>query len=77
MPNVLENVKRYLIQFTELGLLLVALFVVLQILFGESTFLVGPVVTNLLTLIKSLGDSGLVGLIAIGIILWLFQKRAA
>ena len=76
MPNVLENVKRYLIQFTELGLLLVALFVVLQILFGESTFLVGPVVSNLLTLIKSLGDSGLVGLIAIGIILWLFQKRA-
>lgn len=76
MPNVLENVKRYLIQFTELGLLLVALFVVLQILFGESTFLVGPVVSNLLALIKSLGDSGLVGLIAIGIILWLFQKRA-
>jgi hypothetical protein len=78
MPNVLENVKRWLVQFTELGLLLIALFVVLQILFGPSTdFLVGPVVQNLLSLIQQLGSSGLVGLIAIGIILWLFAKRSA
>ena len=78
MPNILETVKRWLIQFTELGLLLVALFVVLQILFGPTpNFLINDVVSNLLALIKSLGDSGLVGLIAIGIILWLFQKRGA
>ena len=76
MP-VLDTVKRWLIQITELALLLVALFVVLQILFGANAgFLIGNVVANLLALIKSLGDSGLVGLIAIGIILWLFTKRA-
>ena len=78
MPNILENVKRWLVQLTELGLLLIALFVVLQILFGPTPgFLIDSVVNNLLILIKSLGDSGLVGLIAIGIILWLFQKRSA
>jgi hypothetical protein len=78
MPNLLENVKRWLVQLIELFLLLIALFVVLQILFGPNTgFLISDVVNNLLVLIKSLGDSGLVGLIAIGIILWLFQKRAA
>ena len=78
MPNLLETVKRWLVQLTELGLLLVALFVVLQILFGPNTgFLISDVVNNLLALIRSLGDSGLVGLIAIGVILWLFQKRSA
>ncbi len=77
MPSILDSVKRWLIQLTELGMLLVALFVVLQILFGPDTgFLISNVVANLLALIKSLGDSGLVGLIAIGVILWLFGKRA-
>lgn len=77
MPSILESVKRWLIQFTELGLLIVALFVVLQILFGpDPGFLIANVVGNLLSLIKALGDSGLVGLIAIAIILWLFTKRA-
>ncbi|MCH8859503.1 MAG: hypothetical protein IID54_08010 [Proteobacteria bacterium] len=74
---MLDSVKRWLIQLTEMGLLLVALFVVLQILFGPDTgFLISNVVANLLALIKSLGDSGLVGLIAIGVILYLFGKRA-
>lgn len=77
MPGILDGIKRWLIQLTELGLLVVALFVVLQILFGpDPGFLIANVVGNLLALIKSLGDSGLVGLIAIGIILWLFSKRA-
>ena len=77
MPSILDSVKRWLIQLTEMGLLLVALFVVLQILFGPDTgFLISNVVANLLALIKSLGDSGLVGLIAIGVILYLFGKRA-
>ena len=77
MPSILESVKRWLIQITEMGLLLVALFVVLQILFGPDTgFLINNVVGNLLALVKSLGDSGLVGLVAIGIILWLLSKRS-
>jgi len=77
MPGLLDRVKNWLIQITEMGLLLIALFVVLQILFGPDTgFLINNVVGNLLALIKSLGDSGLVGLIAIGIILWLFGKRS-
>ena len=48
MPSILESVKRWLIQITEMGLLLVALFVVLQILFGPDTgFLINNVVGNL------------------------------
>jgi hypothetical protein len=35
----------------------------------------GNVTTNILGLVKALGDAGLVGLITLGIILWLFAGR--
>jgi len=75
--EVLERVKRWVGQVTELGLLLVALGIVLQILFGATVaFITGDIVGNLITLITALGDNGVVGLIALAIILWLFSKRA-
>ena len=51
----------------------------MQILFGSGgtpVFFVGHIVTNLTDLIGTLGDNGLVGLIALAIILWLFMKKA-
>ena len=76
MPGIYDGVKRFLVQVTEMGLLLIALAVVAGILFGSGLPFVGNVVANLLTLIRSLGESGLVGLIAVGIILWLLSRRA-
>lgn len=78
MPEgMLDKVKRFLGQVTELGLLLVALAIVAQILFGRAIpFVGGDVVGNLIGLIQALGDNGLVGLIAVAIILWLFAKRS-
>ena len=77
MPGIYDSVKRFFIQVTEMGLLLIALAVVVGIIFGPGNLpFVGEVVTNLTNLIKSLGDSGIVGLIAVGIILWLLSKRA-
>jgi len=71
------SAKKWLIHLTEIGLLLVALGIVLQLLFGKSVaFITGDVVTNLLTLIKAIGDNGLVGLIALAVILYLFSKKA-
>jgi hypothetical protein len=35
----------------------------------------GNVVGNIVALVKDLGSNGIVGLIALGIILWLFSKR--
>lgn len=76
MSDTFEKLKKWIYQFTEIGLLLVALGIVLQILFGQTVaFVTGDVVGNLITLIKSLGDQGVVGLIALGIIVWLFSKR--
>ncbi len=77
MPeNAIEKIKRWIGQVTELGLLLVALAIVLQILLGNTIPFFGNVVGNLTGLIATLGNNGLVGLIAIGIILWLFAKRS-
>ena len=76
MSDTFEKLKKWIYQFTEIGLLLVALGIVLQILFGQTVaFVTGDVVGNLITLIKSLGDQGVVGLIALGVIVWLFSKR--
>jgi len=72
-----ETAKTWLRQLTEVGLLLVALGIVLQLLFGKAVaFLTGDIVNNLIVLIKALGDQGVVGLIALAIILWLFAKRS-
>jgi hypothetical protein len=72
----LDKVKCWLAQIVEVGLLLVALGIVVQVLIGPKVAFIGDVVANLLALIKALGDSGLVGLIAIAIIMWLFSKRS-
>lgn len=77
MPeNLIDKFKKWIAQITELGLLLIALAIVLQILVGTNIVFFGDVVGNLTNLIGNLGDNGLVGLIAIAIILWLFAKRS-
>ena len=75
----MEAIKKWLGELTEVALLLIALGIVIQILFGGSQAVpfVGGIVTNLTALIQTLGDKGLVGLIALGIIIYLFRKRAA
>jgi len=75
--NYLGEVKKWLAEITEIFLLLIALGVVVEILFGSAVPFFGGVVTNITALIKSLGDNGLVGLIALGVILYLFQKGRA
>ena len=77
MPeNWIEKAKKWVGQITELGLLLVALAIVAQILVGSNLVFFGDVVGNLIAITNQLGDNGLVGLIAIAIILWLFAKRS-
>ena len=76
MQRMYDSVKRFLVQVTEMGLLLIALAVVAGVIVGPGNVpFVGEVVSNLTALIKSLGDSGIVGLIAVGIIIWLLGKR--
>ena len=69
------ELKKWLAEITEVALLLIALGVAVEILFGSSVPFIGGVVGNMTALLKTLGDNGLVGLIALGIILFLFHRK--
>ena len=72
---MLNTAKNFLSEVVSLGLLLIAVRIVLQVIFGSAVpFVGGDIVGNLTGLIGSLGDGGLVGLISIGIILYLIQR---
>jgi hypothetical protein len=73
---MMDTARKWIAQVIEIGLLLIALGVVLQILFGSNVAFVGAVTANLTGLISQLGQDGLVGLIALAVILWLFLKKA-
>jgi len=73
--HFLEEAKRWLGEITEIFLLLVALGIIIEILFGEAVPFFGGIVANLTTLINSLGENGLVGLMALAVILWLFYRK--
>jgi hypothetical protein len=71
----LDELKKWLGEITEIALLLVALGIVAQILFGDQVPFVGGIVANLTSLLSTLGQNGVVGLIALGIILYLFNRK--
>ncbi len=71
----LQELKNWIGEITEIALLLIALGVAAEILFGSTVPWFGGVVGNLTVLLGTLGENGLVGLVALGIILWLFHKK--
>ena len=76
--HFLAEIKKWLGEITEIALLLIALGIVVDIVFGSATTPVpffGAIVGNLTRLLGTLGENGLVGLIALGIILFLFHRR--
>jgi len=75
--HFLEETKKWIGEITEIFLLLIALGIAVEILFGKTVPFFGSVIANLTGVLRTLGDNGLVGLIALGIIIYLFQKRRA
>ena len=75
--NFLAEIKKWLGEVTEIALLLVALGIVVEILFGSAVPFFSGIVANLTALITALGENGLVGLIALSIILFLFYRKRA
>lgn len=75
--SMLNQVRTWIGSLTDIGLSLIGLGIVLGILIGNKLPFVGDVVGNLTALITTLGGAGLVGLIALGIIIWLLRSRSA
>ena len=72
----LQNINAVLRNGVEFVLLLTALAVGVQVLFGHAVpFLGGDVVGNILAVTTQLGDSGMVGLIAVAVIVYLFNSQ--
>lgn len=71
----IETVKGWVGELTELGLMLLALAIVLALLVGSNLPFFGAVTANIMGWVKDLGSNGLVGLITLGIVLWLFSNR--
>jgi hypothetical protein len=71
------EIKKWLAEITEIALLLIALGVAAEILFGDKVSFFSGIVNNITSVIGSLGDKGLVGLVALGIIVFLFYRKKA
>lgn len=69
------EIKKWLGEITEIALLLIALGVAAEILFGDKVSFFTGIVANITNILGTLGDKGLVGLVALGIILYLFQRK--
>jgi hypothetical protein len=73
--NALQTVKMYIGALTEVALMLLALAIVCALLVGSQLPFFGNVTANIMAFVKDLGANGLVGLMALGIILYLFSNR--
>jgi hypothetical protein len=73
--NGLSTLKTWIGALTEVALMLLALGITLALLAGPQVPFLGNVVSNIIALVKELGSNGIVGLIALGVIVWLFSKR--
>ena len=73
---MLDTIKSWFKQITEVGLLLIAAAVVLEIIFGSAVPFIGVgILDNIIAITAKLGQDGLIGIIAIGIILWLYLRK--
>ena len=73
--NVVSTIKSWIGGLSSIALSLVGLSIILQVLFGDNVvFVPMDVIGNIQSLVTSLGSSGLVGLITVGVIYWIFKN---
>jgi hypothetical protein len=74
--NGLNTAKAWIGALTDLFLMLLAFAIVATLLVGaQNMSFFGNVTGNIIAFVKDLGSGGLAGLIALGVILWLFSNR--
>jgi hypothetical protein len=66
----------FLTSVLDLGVKLLAVGVILQIVFGAAVPFMGlDILANVIKFITALGSQGLVGLVAIGVLGWAFNRK--
>tara|TARA_B100000427_G_C15221309_1_gene469128 strand:- start:172 stop:408 length:237 start_codon:yes stop_codon:yes gene_type:complete len=75
MNNWIAKLSQYLTKFLELGILLLALSVIAEIIFGPNVAFFGSQVTkNLINLLNSLGEQGVAALIIVLAVIFAYRK---
>jgi len=75
MKSWILTVKYYLNKFIELGVLLLAVSVLAEILFGPDVAFLGSQVTNnLIALLNSLGEQGIAALIIVFAVIFTYRR---
>ena len=71
----ISMISRYLNKFLEVGVLLLAVSVVAEILFGPDVPFFGSQVTNnLINLLNNLGDQGIAALIIVFAVIFVYRR---
>ena len=75
MNTWISMVKGYLNKFLELGVLLLAVSVIAEIIFGPNVAFFGSQVTNnLITLLNSLGEQGVAAVVVVFAVIFVYRK---
>jgi phosphotransferase system glucose/maltose/N-acetylglucosamine-specific IIC component len=71
----LNTIKSWIGALTEVALMLIALAISLALLAGANVPFFQNTTGNIVTFVNDLSKAGLVGLLVLGFILWLFSHR--
>ena len=75
MKTWISKISSYLNKFLEVGVILLAVSVVAEILFGPNVPFFGSQVTNnLITLLNNLGDQGIAALIIVFAVIFVYRR---
>tara|TARA_Y100000389_G_C17332932_1_gene449114 strand:+ start:527 stop:763 length:237 start_codon:yes stop_codon:yes gene_type:complete len=75
MLNWLTNTTKYLNKFLEVGVLLLAVSVIAELVFGPNVAFFGTQVTkNLINLLDALGEQGTAALIIVFAVIFAYRK---
>ncbi len=75
MINWLSTITKYLNKFLEVGVLLLAVSVIAELVFGPNVAFFGTQVTkNLINLLNALGEQGIAALIIVFAVIFAYRK---
>ena len=75
MSNWLAIITKYLNKFLEVGILLLAVSVVAELVFGPNVAFFGTQVTkNLINLLNAIGEQGVAALIIVFAVIFAYRK---
>ena len=75
MLNWLSTITKYLNKFLEVGVLLLAVSIIAELVFGPNVAFFGTQVTkNLVSLLNTLGEQGIAALIIVFAVIFAYRK---